>query len=152
MVTDFTEPYSLDNRFGNHSVLVEQRKVFADWLTLAPDKRVPRSMKALAEELGVGYATLKLWKNDVRFITEVAGRLGRHIDIEYVPGIIRTLHKQATDVDNPRSVQAAKELLGYLRWNIERSESLNSPDIRQLSDEELQTLLVDALNVLDQRK
>lgn len=130
---------------------MEARRRFADWLATPRSERRPETLKAVATEIGVSYESVKRWKNDSRLIAEVSNRVGRHLDIEALPDIIDSLHAQATNPDSPRSVSAAKTLLDYLRWNVERNEKLASAGLADLSDDELRDMMLDALDVIDAR-
>jgi hypothetical protein len=150
VVTKFDEPLFTDSRHGHHSVKFEERRRFVEWLATPPADRVPQSQNALADELGIHRKTLSKWKTDVRFVSEVSARVGRMIDLELMPSIVKSLHTQAQDPKNPRSVQAAKVLFDFARWNIERTEDNNS-DVKDLTDEELRDLMLNTLDELDGR-
>jgi hypothetical protein len=148
--TRFDEPLFKSTKHGHHSVKVEERRRFVEWLATPPADRVPSTQHELADELGVARQTLVKWKTDVRFVSEVAARVGRHIDLELMPQIVKSLHSQAIDPKNPRSVQAAKELFAFLRWNVERTQE-NNAEVKDLSDEELRDLMLSTLDELDGR-
>lgn len=151
MVTKFDEPLFTDHRTGHHSVKVEERRKFVEWLATPPGDRVPQTQAALADELGVNRQTLAKWKTDVRFVSEVSARIGRHVDLELMPSIVKSLHTQAQDPKNPRSVQAGKVLFDFLKWNVERTREA-SAEVKDLSDEELRDLMLSTLDELDGRE
>lgn len=129
----------------------ERRAAYMDWLTTPLEDREIKSERQLAIHLNTSRANLHRWKNDWRFAAQVQQRLSRNLDIQEIPDVVASLLVSAKDPDSPRQVTAARVLIDYVKWNLERSEDLNV-DVRNLSDAELGDLLVDALNVLDSRK
>ena len=150
-LTRFDEALFTGTKHGHHSVKVEERRRFVEWLATPPADRDPKTQNELADRLGVERKTLSKWKTDVRFVSEVSARVGRHVDLELMPSIVATLHKQAIDEKNPRSVQAGKVLFDFLRWNVERTRE-NNAEVRDLSDEELRDLMLSTLDELDGRQ
>lgn len=133
------------------SKAVEAREAFAQWLsTPIADREFP-SERSLARHLGVSTSSLHRWRNDWRFAADVQNRLSRNLDIGVIPDIMATLVEQATDPSSPRAVSAARTLLEYVRWNLERTEDVNL-DIRTMSDDELRDLMISALDVIDERE
>lgn len=135
---------------GAHSIKVAERRAFVDWISTPKAEREPRTLKAWADANGVRPETVQRWKRDTRVYEEAADRLGRHIDIEMIPGAIAALGEAASDVKNPRHVQAAKTLIDYLKWHVQRTSD-DATDVSKLTDAELRDLMIDALDELDVR-
>ena len=130
---------------------VEGREAFLQWLTTPKADREWPSEAAFARHHALDRSLLWRWKNDWRFAAKVTERLGANLDIGEIPDVLASLLVSAKDPDSPRQVTAAREILSYVKWNLERSEEVNL-DVQALSDEELQSLLVEALDVIDSRQ
>jgi hypothetical protein len=136
---------------GHHSIDHEKREAYVQWLSTPTAEREPPNETQWCKLWGISRATVYRWKNDYRFAAEVSGRLGRHVDLGVIPDVIVALTANATNPDSPRQVTAAKTLLEYVKWNIERTEELNAPDLKNLSDEDLSDLMLKALDAIDSR-
>lgn len=130
---------------------VEGREAFLEWLATPKADRDPPSENKFALAHGLDRSILWRWKNDWRFAAKVTERLGRSLDIGEVPDVLASLLVSAKDPDSPRQVTAAREILSYVKWNLERSEEINL-DVQALTDKELQDLLVEALDAIDSRQ
>lgn len=131
--------------------LLEERRKFIDWMSMPAADREPPKLRDFAESIGISYSTAKAWRHDSRLIAAVSDRVGRHIDVDMVPDITASLYRQSINERNPRSVTAARTLLEYLRWNVERNEKIGAAGISELSDEELRDQMMAALDELDER-
>jgi hypothetical protein len=129
----------------------ERRAAYLEWLTTPLEEREIKSERQLAMHLNTSRANLHRWKNDWRFAAKVQERLSRNLDIGVVPDILASLLVSAKDPDSPRQVTAANAILGYVKWNLERAEELNV-DVRNLSDDELRDLMLQALDTIDERE
>lgn len=90
-----------------------RKQRFLDWLCTIEEDRVPRTMKELAEELGVNSNTLGAWKNrDVEFQRAWEAQYHRTVgNPERAQRVLETLYETATDRTDPRQVPAAKQYL-----------------------------------------
>ena len=150
MIEDFSTSTRTGSDVGRGPIKVAERKAFVEWVTVPYDDREPKSLRQWAIQNGVAYATAKRWRHDTRVYEEAADRLGRHVDLDLIPGAIKALGQVASDPDNSRHVQAARVLIDYLKWHVERSSD-DSTDISKLTDVELRDLMVEALDELDVR-
>ena len=117
------------------------------WLLTPKDEREPKTQSELAVELGVGAPKLSQWKADADFLKEWNAAYLRTISN---PGtkmnIMSTLIETATDVDDPKHVQAAKayfEIEGSLRpkGSVDVNVQSAKTPASELSEEQLQQLL-----------
>jgi Helix-turn-helix of insertion element transposase len=126
-----------------------------DWLMTPPSERDPRQLQQLADELGVERRTLTRWKQDDReFIEEWEKRYLRTIGSpERKQTIMDTLFRTASDPDDPKHVQAAKqymEIEGSMKPVRHQIEVTRNPI--DLSDDELDQLLAERISAEKQRR
>lgn len=117
-----------------------------EWELTPPASRTPKTMNALAAELGVSDRTIRGWKEKPEFqaawqvaFKDVAGSMER------TKAILDQLYSDSIDADNDKRVQAAK-----LHWDISRAIAPPEPEMtasrraQELSDSELVELLSQA--------
>lgn len=117
-----------------------QKQRFLTWLCTPPKERDPKTMDALAQEIGVERRTLTNWKTVDKEFLEAWEKLYLKTigNPERKSAIMDTLYRTATDPDDPKHVQAAKQY-----FEIEGSVKPAQMEVRvtkeasQLSDEEL---------------
>lgn len=116
---------------------------YIHWLLTPVPEREPPNQQRLAEELGVTYKTMKEWKNRREFLAEWERQYLKHIGSpERKSHIMDTLYKTATDGDDPKHVQAAKEYFaieGSLK--PQRMDVTVSRDASELSDDQINAML-----------
>lgn len=149
-IAEFTEGTRTGSDVGKGRIKHLQRRAFVEWVSTPIADRDPSSMRQWAIQNDIAYETVKRWRRDTRVYEEAADRLGRHIDIDMIPGAVKALGDVASDPSNPRHVQAARVLIDYLKWHVERSSD-DATDISKLTDVELRDLMVEALDELDVR-
>ena len=123
-----------------------EKQRYLDWLLTPPREREPRTMEALADELGVTRRTMTTWRTQDKEFMETWERM--YLSTIGNPGrkqeIMDTLFRTASDPDDPKHVQAAKtyfEIEGSMK--PARMEVNVTRDTSKLSDEELQSLIAD---------
>lgn len=121
-----------------------RRQLFLDWLCTPVKLREPRTVIALAEQLGIHRNTLIQWRDhDADFQKEWEKRYRRTIgNPERAQEIMDTLFGTATDRDDPKHVQAAKQYLDEINGIKPQQVNVNvSGSAKELSDEQLRALL-----------
>lgn len=98
---------------GQHNVvpITDFRKqTYLKWLCTPPKERDPKTQTDLAAQLGIDRQTLHAWKDTKEFLEEwerlylkTIGNPSRKQEI------MDTLYRTATDADDPKHVQAAKQ-------------------------------------------
>lgn len=134
------------NRYIPVSDFRKQR--FLNWLCTPPKEREPRTMDELADELQVTRRTLTNWKTDDKEFMEAWEKLYLRTigNPERKQSIMDVLYKTATDPDDPKHVQAAKQY-----FEIEGSVKPAKMEVqvtrpaKDLTDEELDALMAEAI-------
>lgn len=131
---------------GKHMVIPItdfRKQAFLRWLCTPPKDREPRSQELLAQELGMSREVLSRWKDDKEFIEAWEKLYLKTIgNPERKQTIMDTLYRTATDPDDPKHVQAAKqyfEIEGSVKpakMQVEVTKSASN-----LTDEELDEIL-----------
>lgn len=121
-----------------------RKQAFLKWLCTPPKEREPRTMEELAETLQVTRRTLTNWKTDDKEFIEAWEKLYLNTigNPERKQKIMDTLYKTATDPDDPKHVQAAKqyfEIEGSVKPAKMQVELTKSP--ANLTDEEMDEIL-----------
>jgi hypothetical protein len=121
-----------------------QKQKFIEWLLTPKLERVPATMEELSKILRVERRTLTNWKTkDKEFMEEWERQYLNSIgNPERKQKIMDTLYETATDPDDPKHVQAAKqyfEIEGSLKPQKHQVEISKSPI--NLSDDELDEIL-----------
>lgn len=135
---------------GQHMVIPItdfRKQTFLKWLCTAPKDREPKTQEALAAQLGMGRETLSRWKDDKEFLEAWEKMYLKTIgDPERKQKIMDTLYRTATDPDDPKHVQAAKQY-----FEIEGSVKPAKMQVevtrpaKELSDDELDAILADKI-------
>jgi hypothetical protein len=125
---------------GGKEDLSAAREFYVEWLALPPNRREPASQAKVAVELGVTEQTLRNWKRDPRIIEKVRGKINSVLALNDLSQIVDSLKEQAFDPDNPRSVQAAKVLIGLMETSEQRQievplSEMSMNDLRQLTSD-----------------
>jgi hypothetical protein len=122
-----------------------RKQKYIEWLTTPPKDRDPKTKTDLAEMLGVTRMTLHNWQEDKEFVEAWEKRYLKTIgDPGRKQTIMDTLYRTATDGDDPKHVQAAKqyfEIEGSLQPQKMKVEI--SGTAKDLSDEDLDKLLAE---------
>lgn len=117
---------------------------FLDWLLTPKKDREPSTQKELAEVLLVHEADLSHWKKEKPFLEEWERRYLATIgNPDRKQTIMDTLYRTATDPDDPKHVQAAKqyfEIEGSLK-PAKTEVNIQTGDASGLSKEQLERLL-----------
>lgn len=135
---------------GQHKVvpITDFRKQeFLKWLCTPPKEREPKTQEQLAQQLGFGRETLSRWKDDKEFLEAWEKMYLKSIgDPARKQAIMDTLYKTATDPDDPKHVQAARQY-----FDIEGSVKPQKMQVevsrpaKELTDEELDAILADKI-------
>lgn len=125
-----------------------RKQAFLKWLCTPPKEREPRTMEELAETLQVTRRTLTNWKTDDKEFIEAWEKLYLNTigNPERKQTIMDTLYKTATDPDDPKHVQAAKqyfEIEGSVKPAKMQIEV--SRPAKELTDDELDAILADKI-------
>jgi hypothetical protein len=133
---------------GQHSVvpLTDFRKqALLTWLCTTPKEREPKTMSQLAVVIGVERKTLYVWKEDKEFLDEWERLYLKTIgNPDRKSQIMDTLYATATDPDDPKHVQAAKqyfEIEGSVKPAKLQVELTGTA--KELSDEDLALLIAE---------
>lgn len=98
---------------GQHLVIPVtdwRKQTFLKWLCTPPKERDPRTQEDLAKHLGFSRETLSRWKEDKDFLEAWEKMYLKTIgDPARKQAIMDTLYRTATDPDDPKHVQAAKQ-------------------------------------------
>jgi hypothetical protein len=136
---------------GKHMVvpITDFRKqTFLKWLCTPAKERDPKTMELLAEQLGLSRRTLTNWKDDKEFLEAWEKRYLKTIgDPSRKQEIMDVLYRTATDADDPKHVQAAKqyfEIEGSVKPQKMQIEV--SRPAKELSDAELDAILADKIS------
>jgi len=146
-VTD-KDAYGKVSKIGAHTIIpisdFRKQRVLA-WLCTPIKEREPRTLIALAEELGLDRNTPTRWKEDKEFIEAWEKLYLRTIgDPGKKSEIMATLWRTATDPDDPKHVQAAKayfEIEGSMK--PAKMEVTVQRPAAELTDDQLATLLAE---------
>lgn len=118
-------------------VMPEKQSLFLDWLL--SDNKTPPTEKQWAEEHGVNAATVRDWKNNIKFRSEWERRaMERNISVETTQDVIQTLKKAASRGD----VQAAKFYMNYVEKFAPPRQVERDDSVSHLTDEELEAELL----------
>jgi len=93
-LTTFAIPPLSFRRHMTRELNSDQTKV-VKWLTTPKKKREPKSLEALATEIGVRPATIQRWRS--RKLEPLAAEEARLKLSEYLPDVYQTLAKSAAD-------------------------------------------------------
>jgi len=125
-----------------------EKAAFVDWLSLPPSEREPSSIPKFGQAVGVSRKTLYNWRRDPRVIAAVKGKITGAIAIRDLPQIVDTLKEIAFDPQNPRAVQAAKELIALMERGEKATDSIPLAD---LTDAEMRELASNFYDEMDKR-
>jgi hypothetical protein len=123
----------------------DPRKVrLMTWLTTPPMERNPKTQVKLAESLGISKRTLTAWMNQPEF-RDAWERQARAVQgtPERQQVVLDVLYAAATDPHNRQQVQAAKLFLEATRAIRPPTVELRVRDPRELTDEELDSMLAE---------
>ena len=123
-------------------LLTQQQEEYLEWLLTPKDSRNPKTKKAWAEDHGIHFNTLQVWEKrrdfkerwelGVKGLTESPERTQSLLDALYVKGI-------AGDVRSAELyLKATGQMASQQNINIKTETS-----VKELSDEELQTLIIE---------
>lgn len=135
---------------GGHNIKVAERRAFVEWISSPPELRDPKTLKAWCAQNNINPTTAQRWRRDTRVYEEAADRLGRHIDLEVIPGVIGNMADLAANRKSGTAVAAAKVLIDYLKWHVARTQD-DVTDVSKLSDDQLRELMLEALDEYDVR-
>lgn len=116
---------------------------FIEWLCTAPEERDPPTQAELAEEVGYVSAHLSSWKRDPDFLAAWEKQYRKTVGSpERLGNVMQKLYLTATDLTDPRQVQAAKT---YLDAASKMSPPApNGPkDARKLTNDQLYEILAE---------
>ena len=132
-----------------------RKQTLLKWLCTPVSEREPKTLTALAEQLGFDRRTLQLWKAEDKEFIEAWEKL--YLKTIGDPGrkqaIMDTLYKTATDPDDPKHVQAAKqyfEIEGSVKPQKMQVEV--SRPAKELTDEELDAILAEKISAEKQQR
>ena len=91
----------------------DMASAYQDWLLTPRELREPSFQHEFAKLWNVSEETLRNRRREPRFQRDMASKARGLVRSEKLPDLIQALYLQATDVDNPRSVAAAKLLLDF---------------------------------------
>ena len=134
-----------EDRRGEHTKIPVsdfRKQTFLKWLCTPLKERDPRTISDLADQLGVSRRTLQNWRDDKEFIEEWEKLYIKNIgDPSRKQEIMDTLYRTATDPDDPKHVQAARqyfEIEGSVKPQKMQVEVSGSA--KDLTTEELQRI------------
>lgn len=121
----------------------KEKQAFLEWLLTPASERQPRTMEALAAELGIQRRTLTKWKTeDKEFMEAWESRyLATVGSPEKKQKLLDVLERTASDPDDPKHVQAIKtyfDIVEGLRPQKMQLEVTRSPI--ELSDQQLEEI------------
>lgn len=116
--------------------------VYLDWLLTPANLREPKLKLELANELGISSATLRNYDRDPFLQSQLAKRARATARVDRLPSVLDSLYSQATDTNNPRSVQAARAYLDYLNQSEEFTEM---EDLSSVPEERLMEMFKKAM-------
>lgn len=126
-----------------------RKQRFLQWLCVPAREREPSTMDELAVELDVTRRTLSNWKKDDEFIDAWAKRHRQTVgNPDRLNEIIDVLYKTATDIDDPKHIQAAKEYRSWVEETKPQQVEVTVSqkyDLSHLSDRELFAMVGDHL-------
>lgn len=124
-----------------------RKQTFLKWLCTAPKDREPKTQEALAQQIGMSREVLSRWKDDKEFLEAWEKLYLKTIgDPERKQKIMDTLYRTATDPDDPKHVQAAKQY-----FEIEGSVKPSKMTVevtrpaKELTDDELDAIIADKI-------
>jgi hypothetical protein len=132
-----------------------RRGAFLEWLVTPLRDRVAKTQAEFAASVGLDPNQLSTWKKDPEFLREWEAKYLSTIGSpERKMSVLDTLYRTATDPDDPRHVQAAKQYMelaeGLRPQKIDISLTKSA---RNMSDEELDSVIQGlAQRELNQRK
>ncbi len=122
-----------------------RKQAYLEWLTTPPKERDPSSEVKFCETIGVTRKTLLNWRDDKEFVEAWEKKYLKTIgDPSKKQQIMAVLYKTATDGDDPKHVQAAKqyfEIEGSLQPAKVKVEVTGAA--KDLSNEDLDKLLAE---------
>lgn len=125
-----------------------RQNAYVEWIVTPKAERDPSTKQELAEELGVTTVTLRNYARDPRVQREIQKRQKGLIRVERANDVLDSLYRQAVDVDNPRSVTAAKTLLEWMDRTLDVVEEL---ELETMSNEELARLVDELMDAVEER-
>lgn len=96
---------------------------YVAWLLTPESDREPKTKTAFAEQLGVTLQTLRNYNREPFVQRELAEKARAVARVDKLPDVIQALYLQASDIENSRSVQAAKVLLDWMQRTEEAREA-----------------------------
>lgn len=143
---------------GQHKVIAlsdhVHKQLFLDWLCTPIRERRPKTMEALAEQMGVTRRSLSNWKADPEFLIEWENRYRKTVGSpERAQAVLDAMYATAIDRDDPKHVQAGKNYLEMIdAVKPKKMEVTVSGSARDLSDEQLEAILASkAAREIEQR-
>jgi hypothetical protein len=124
-----------------------RKQTFLAWLCTPVNERDPKTMDALADQLGLTRRTLTNWKDDKEFLEAWEKRYLKTIgDPTRKQAIMDTLYRTATDPDDPKHVQAAKQYFD-IEGSVKpaRMQVEVSRPAKELTDDELDAILANKI-------
>jgi hypothetical protein len=125
-----------------------RKQRFLEWLCTIVDDRKPKLMEDLAKELSLSRRTLTTWKVDPEFAAAWERKYRASIGSpERAQAVMETLYKTATDEDDPKHVQAAKQYLEAIdAIKPQRVDVHVTGSAKDLTDEDLDRILATRAN------
>lgn len=112
----------------------ERMADYLEWLITPPEVREPKTKTEFADKMGVSLNTLRNYSMEPSFQKELHKRQNELGRVEQRPDVMASLFRQATDINNPRSVTAAKVWLDHIERNL---EAVTAEDVSEMQDEDL---------------
>lgn len=128
----------------------DEREAFAQWLITPKLERVPLTMRALADELGVTEMTLTNWKRNKTFMRQVYVANGRNAKVEWERAILERQYEIAIGGSQrpSDSTAAAKLLLGIMKEVVELEDAVEDA-VRPIEDMSLEELRAELGSIVD---
>lgn len=120
----------------------KKKQMLMEWLCLPKKDRDPPTQEELAKKLRIGVTTLSNWKKDPKFVESWEQHYMSTIGSpERKQSILDTLHRTATDNDDPRHVAAAKAYMEIVEGlKPQRLDITVHRPVKDLTDEELDAI------------
>lgn len=119
----------------------DKSSIVIDWMLTPKNLREPKTIEALAKQLGVISATIRNWRKEPAFQREMTDRMRGLVRVDKLEHIIEALYQTAIS-PVPQQPAAAKLLLDFM----EKAQPAKTIDVSALSPEELHELAIAALN------
>lgn len=128
----------------------DRMAVYVEWLLTPASEREPKTKQALADEMGITVQTLHNYTKDAFVQRELGDKARAVARVDKLPKVIESLYDQASDPENPRSVQASKVLID---WMSKTEAAREAPlDLQNLSEEDLVKLALEMLERANQKE